>query len=171
MINWPGSKITPSVQGKLKKLNYLFYHLRKNQLKTLYNPIVWVSYYGPLGGSTPRNPINLLWNRVCGDILSLPSRTSKNIIYPEMNEKSLENLYEYWILMFVFKNKTHFYVHESGLNSRFDRVLVAAHPGCREYRSRLQATYMGTETFNRLPQLTRNKQKIGLFKKDIQEHL
>ena len=73
--------------------------------------------------------------------------------------------------MFVFKNKTHFYIHDSGLNLKFGGGLVAAYPGWRKHHSRLQARYIGTETFNRLPQLTRNKQKIGLFKKDIQEHL
>ena len=65
--------------------------------------------------------------------------------------------------MFV-KNKTHFHIHDSGLYSRFGGGLVAAHPGWRKHHSRLQVRYIGTETFKDHLR-TRNKQKIGPFKK------
>ena len=74
--------------------------------------------------------------------------------------------------MFVFKNKALFHIHGSGLRSRFGGGLIAARPGWRKHHAILQAKYMGTVTFySSLPQLTRKKQKIGLFKKNIRRRL
>jgi len=175
-LTWKRNTI--AMQTKLRKLNYLFYHLKNHfnqkHLKALYSPLyesvmsVGIIHWG---GSAHTNPIKVLQNKVCRSIVSLPPKTSKDIMYPQMEKWSLDKLYKYRLLMFVFKNKGLFHITDSHSKSRFSGGLVAAYPGWRKHHSRLQARYMGTENFNKLSKQTRNEQKLGLCKRGIREKL
>jgi len=88
-----------------------------------------------------------------------------------MNVLGLENLSKYRMLMFVFKNKKYFDLHNSEKCTRLQGALVVAYPKWRKLHSRIQARYRGYELFNRLPVALRNEQKLTSFKQGLRTRL
>lgn len=166
------------LQEKLRKLNFLFYHMknffntRTFHLQRLYKPLYEATMnYGIIhwGGSHHIAPLKVLQNRVCRSILNLNSRSSEVNIYPKMNVMKIENLYKFRLLIFVFKNKDFFHIHDTVSYSRTGGGLVAAYPKWKKHHSRLQARYRGFEIFNKLPNYVRGEKSISKFKKQVKE--
>jgi hypothetical protein len=85
-LTWKSHSI--NLQAKLRKICYLFYHLRgyfsKLHLKKLYNPLFEsVMSYGIIHWGTCKHvkPIKVLQNRLCRTILGHIRGTSETIIY------------------------------------------------------------------------------------------
>ena len=81
------------IQGKMRGINYIFYHLKKyinqNHLKKLYQPLYESNLnYGIIhwGGSAHIRPIKVLQNKVCRSIMNLDPRTSETEIYRRMGK-------------------------------------------------------------------------------------
>jgi len=164
------------LQGKLRKLNYLFYHMKNffntYHLKKLYNPLYESAInYGIIhwGGSHHIAPLKVLQNKVCRIILNMGYRTSETEIYPKMKVLKIENLYKLRMLTFVFKNKGLFQVHDSMTYSRTGGGTVAAYPKWMKHHSRIQARYRGFELFNKLPNFLRGENSISKYKKCIRD--
>ena len=73
-------------------------------------------------------PIKILQNGVSRLILGKEKITSETEVYPEMNALKIENSYKLTLLLFVFKNKVYFQVHDSISYSRTEGGLVALYP-------------------------------------------
>ena len=75
-----------------------------------------------------------------------------------------EKLYKLRILIFVFKNKGIFQIHDSVSYSKTGGGVVAAYPRWKKHHSRIQARYRGFELFNRLPNYVRREKSQSKFK-------
>lgn len=164
------------VQSKLRKINYLFYHLQKHMstphLKRLYVPLYEsVFSYGIVHWGACRHikPIKILQNRVCRTILGHRSVTSEAVIYPQMKVARLEELFRIRLAIFVFKNKHHFQLHNTTLQTRTGCSVVAAHVAWRKEHSRMQARYQGYLIFNTLSPDCRGETKLSIFKRLVKK--
>lgn len=77
-----------------------------------------------------------------------------------MNVLSFKNLSKNKILLFVFKNKKYFGLHNTEKHIRLQ---------WKKLHSRTQARYRGYELFNRLPVTLRNEQKLSSFKRGLRD--
>lgn len=175
-LTWKNHSIY--IQSKLRKINYLFYHLKKylnsSHLKRLYSPLYEsVFSYGIVhwGACKHIKPIKVLQNRVCRTILKLNVRTSESIIYPQMKVARLEELFKIRLAIFVFKNKLLFQLHDTELHTRTGSGTVAAHVAWRKEHSRMQAQYQGYMLFNALPLKCRQERKLSTFKRLVREFI
>jgi len=96
-LTWKQNSI--KLQEKLRKMNYLFYHLKeqlsKKHLIRLYAPLYEsVLIYGIIhwGGSAHTNPLKVLQNKVCRLILNTKRRSSEWEICPKLGFMSLEDI-------------------------------------------------------------------------------
>jgi len=165
-----------SLQEKLRKINFLFYHMAnifsKKHLVKLYTPLYEsVLTYGVIhwGASAHIKPLKVLQNKVCRTILNLEKRTSESKIYPKMGVPKLEDVHKLKTLMFVFKNKNSFQIHNTVTYSRTGGGLVSAYPGWKKHHSRLQGRYQGYKLFNKLHRNLRNEKRLSTFKRMIKE--
>jgi len=172
------------VQSKLRKINYLFYHLRKHfktfHLKKLYIPLYEsvLSYGIIFWGACADNhlqPIRVLQNKVCRMILIHDYRTSEATIYTQMKVPRLDKLFKICISMFVFKNKWLFQLHKTGLKTRAGQSTVSLYVDWRKEHSRMQVRYQGSKVFNDLPVACRDERRLSVYKdlvkKSIMEFL
>ena len=164
------------LQTKLRKLNYLFFHLRRNfnqhHMLKLYQPLYEsVMSYGIIhwGASAHIKPIKVLQNKVCRSILNLDRMTSEADIYSKMGNYgvSLVSLYKRRVGMFIFKHKGDFQIHDTVSYTRTGGGVVAAYPGYTKHHSRIQLCYKGYEIFNKLPSHCRNENRIATYKKQL----
>ena len=163
-LTWKKHSIV--LQSKLRKLNYLFYYMRgfysKYHLLKLYKPLYEsVMSYGILhwGASHHISPLKVLQNRVCRTILNMPKRTSAIDIYAQMGVQNIDQLYKSGLLMFVFKNKELFKIHDTVAYIRTEGGPIAGNPKYRKHHSRIQARYQGFEVFHVFP--FRQKGSLG----------
>ena len=105
-LTW--QKHSEHLQKKLRKQNYIFYHLKNYlnswQLQKLYSPLYEsILNYGIIhwGGSAHIQPLKVLQNKVCRMILSMGRRTWEAEIYHKMNKLKLENVYKTRLLMLL----------------------------------------------------------------------
>lgn len=164
------------VQSKLRKINYLFYHLQKHMstlhLKRLYAPLYEsVFSYGIVHWGACRHikPIKILQNRVCRTILGHRSVTSEAAIYSQMRVARLEELFKIRLAIFVFKNKHHFRLYNTTLQTRTGGSVVAAHVAWKKEHSRMQASYQCYLMFNTLPLGCRGETKLSVFKQLVKK--
>lgn len=162
------------LQEKLRKLNYLFWHFKRyfnmQHLRNLYTPLYEsVLNYGIIhwGASAHVKPVKVLQNKVCRNILGLGYRTSEAEIYTKMQKENLEKLYRKRLLIFLFKNKTSFELHNTKLSTRTGGTQRATYPSWRKTHSRMQARYQGYIVFNSLPASVRDEKKLSVFKRAI----
>lgn len=163
------------LQSKLRKLNFLFYHLKnyfnEKHLKKLYLLLYEsVFTYGIIhwGASKHIRPIKILQNKVCRSILSLPPRTTESIIYTRMNVLKLEDVYKYRLRMFLFKNQDLFRLHYNvASQTRQAAYKQAAYPQWRKEHSRMQAGYQGPILFNVLPPTLREEKRLSVYKRQV----
>jgi len=164
------------LQHKLRKLNFLFYHLKSHfkrpHLVRLYTSLnESVLRYGIIHwGAASKHvikPLQILQNKVLRNILSLPPRTTEALIFSQSNTRRLEDLHRYSILMFIFKNKGLFQVHDTIAYTRTGGGMIAAACHWKKHHSRVQGWYQGVRIFNKLPSYVRNEKKLGSYKKQI----
>ena len=166
------------MQSKLRKQNYLFYHLKSYfnswHLQKLYTSLYEsVFSYGIIhwGASAHIKPIKVLQNKVCRTILSLNRRTSEEEIYPKMNKMKLEQLHRYRLMMFLFKNKELFQLHNTKSITRRGKTVQATQLKWRKEHSRMQARYQGVKLFNFLPADVRSEKRLSIFKNSVRKNL
>lgn len=172
-LTWKEHSI--ELQAKLRKLNFLFYHLKKyfnvRHLKKLYLPLYEsVFRYGILhwGASRHIKPLKVLQNKVCKNILSLPPRTTESEVYEKMNVLRLEEVHRNNLLMFLFKNQDFFQLHyNKRTNTRSTISKVAAYPKWKKEHSRMQGRYQGAKIFNNLSPVIRDEVRLSVFKRQI----
>ena len=163
------------IQTKLRKQNFLFYHLKNyfniTHLKRIYKPLYEASFtYGIIhwGASKHIKPIKVLQNKVCRTILNSNNKASESEIYPMMGVMGLEEIYKTRLLMFVFKNKGLFQLHDTAhMATRSGNSLVPTYPHLKKFHSRLQARYRGYELFRALPESIRGEKRLGIYKREI----
>ena len=152
-LTWKNHSL--ELQAKLRKVSFLFFHLKKyfneKHLKKLYLPLYEsVLNYGIIHWG---KPLKILQNKVCRNVLSLPPRTTETMIYSKMGVLRLEELYKYRLGMFLFKQDR---------QSR-DRPLFHAGErstlGCRGYQ--------GTIQFNNLRPDVREEKRLSVYKRQI----
>ena len=102
-------------------------------------------------------------------ILSMGRRTSEAEIYHKMNKLKLENVYKTRLLMFIFKNKELFELHNTEMITRTGNSTRAKILNWNKEHSRKQARFQGIEIFNNLPVAVRNERKISVFKREIKK--
>jgi endonuclease/exonuclease/phosphatase (EEP) superfamily protein YafD len=160
------------LQTKLRKINFLFYHLKKYfrtfHLKKLYTTLYEsVLSYGIIhwGACKHLMPTKVLQNKVCQGILGHSWGTSEAAIYSEMKVARLEELHKIRLALFVFKNKWLFRLHITGLQTRAGGTPVAAHVAWRKEHSRIQARYQGYQVFNNLPPECRQERRLSTYKR------
>lgn len=171
-----GKSHSINVLTKLRKINYLFYHLGKCfseiHLKKLYVLLYEsVFNYGIIhwGACKHIKPIKVLQNRVCRTILRHDSQTTEQAIYTDMEMARLEELYKIKLAVFVFKNKNLFQLHNTGLQTRAEASVVAAHMGWQKEHSRIQTRYQGCCVFNELPMEYRQETRLSTFKRLVKK--
>ena len=162
------------VQDKLRKLNYLFFHLKiffniyhlRRLYRSLYESTV---SYGIIhwGGSAHIQPIKILQNKVCRNILSMHKRSSETEIYSKIQVMRLENLYKYRLYIYIFKNKELFRLHKNEGKTRTRGSIQAEYINWKKEHSRIQMRYCGQRLFNLLPEECRGEQRISVFKNKI----
>ena len=130
-------------------------------------PCLMESFTG--GASAHIRPLKVLQNRVCRSIQNLDRLTSEAEIYPKMGVMGLEDLHRLRLLMFVFKNKEAFRVHDTLSATRTGGGMMAGDPKMVKYDSRIQARYQGFKIFNRLPSYLRSEMKISIYKKSVRK--
>lgn len=165
------------LQAKLRNKNYLFYqlknHLQKPYLKRIHKPLYEsIMNYGIIhwGGSKHIKAIKVLQNKVARTILSLHPRTTESEIYPNLGAVGLEDLYKTRLLVFIFKNKRLFQLHNTEqVHTRRGGTMMSAYPKWIKFHSRLQARYRGYELYNALPVKIREERRLAAFKKQIRE--
>lgn len=175
-LTWKNHSIY--LQSKLRKINFLFYHLKnyfnKQHLKKLYTSLYEsVLSYGMIhwGASKHNKPLKMLQNRVCRTILGHDKRTSEAAIYTEMKVAKLEELHRIRVSIFVFKNKWLFQLHTTGLQTRTGDSTVAAHVGWKKEHSRMQLRYQGYLMFNTLPQECRQERRVSSYKRLLKKFI
>jgi hypothetical protein len=164
------------LQSKMRKQNYLFYHLQNyfsaRHLLKLYPPLYESKFsYGIIhwGASAHIKPIKVLQNKVCRNILSLNKRTSEADIYPKMQRMQVEKLHKFRLLLFLFKNKHFFHLHNTQLQTRTGNSTRAKTLNWNKEHSRKQARYQGWRLFNELPRETRSERKLSAYKNSIKK--
>lgn len=173
-LTWQANSIY--IQGKLRKLNYLFYRMtsyfKRKYLISLYKSLYEsVLSYGIIhwGTSAHTKPLRTLQNNVCRAIIALEKRTSENILYPKILAPRLQNLYKLKVAMFVFKHKIDFGIHSSVSFTCTGGGPVALYPGWKKDHSLIQLRYKGYEIFGKLPAYCRNALKLSLYKKQVKK--
>lgn len=163
------------LQSRLRKLNFLFFHL-KNYFNAKHLVKIYVPLYESVfshgiihwGACKHTKPIKVLQNKVCRTILSLPARTSESEIYAKMGVGRLEEVHRQRLLMFLFKNKDLFHLHHSKQTmTRKTVAMVAAYPKWKKEHSRLQGNYQGAKLFNLLPPNIRDEGRLSAFKRFV----
>jgi hypothetical protein len=165
------------LQSKLRKQNYLFYHLKNYfnswHLRKLYVPLYEsVFSYGIIhwGASACVKPIKVRQNKVCRSILSLNKRTSEKDIYQTIQKMRVEELYRYRLLMYLFKNKNSFHLHNTELVTRTGSTTRAKLLIYNKEHSRKQAKYQAQRLFNGLPAILRGETVLSKFKRAIRQN-
>jgi hypothetical protein len=161
------------LQAKLRKLNFLFFHLKNyfniKHLKNIYVPLYEsVLSYGIIHWGACRHikPIKVLQNKACRTILSLPPRSTESAIYRERNLVRLEEVHRRRLLMFLYKNKDFFQLHFNKRTvTRKTVSRVAAYPYWKKEHSRMQARYQGAKLFNLLAPEIRDEGRLSTYKR------
>ena len=181
-LTWKENTMT--LQAKLRRLNYLFYHMKKfynkKHLINLYTPLYEsVLTYGIMhwGASAHTDPLKILQNKVCRTILNLGWMAPASEIYSKMRVMNLHELYKMRLLMFVFKNKFAFHIQNRAQNevAYITRAggggPVAADPKWNKYHSRIQARYQGYKMFNKLPAILKCENRPSVLKRKLKLHI
>lgn len=163
------------LQVKLRKLNFLFFHLKKffneKHLKKLYQPLYEsVFSYGIIhwGASKHIQPLKILQNKVCKNILSLPLRTTEKTVYEKMKVNVFEEVYQIKLLIFLFKNQDLFELrYNKRTRTRLTVSKVATTPGWKKEHSRMQARYQGAKLFQNLSSEIRDEVRLMTFKRQV----
>jgi len=171
-LTWKGHSLY--IQSKLRRTNYLFYHLKgffgTPHLKKLYATLYESVYsYGIMhwGACKHIKPIKVLQNAVCRIILNHQRGSSESEIYEQMKVARVEELYKIRLLMFVFKNRLTFRLHDTEMQvrTRHGKSTVAEKVHWKKEHSRLQARYQGYLAFNQLPNECRSERRISTYKR------
>ena len=76
----------------------------------------------------------------------------------------VEKLYKFRLLMFLFKNKHFFHLHNTEFVTRQGRTTRALTINWKKEHSRMQARYQGYQLFNKPPAEMREEKKLSKFK-------
>ena len=109
-------------------------------------------------------------NRAYRTILALNPLTGEKELYPKMGVKKLDEVHKTQLMMFLFKNKSLFGLHNTELRTRSHGAEAASDPNWRKEHARLQGRYQGYQIFNKLPLMTRNEKKLSVFKRQMTAH-
>jgi hypothetical protein len=104
-------------------------------------------------------------------ILSLGARTGEEEIYSKMNVMKLEEIYKYRLLMFLFKHKYLFQLHNTEQITRKGGGISSVYPSWTKTHSRWQARYRGSELFSSLPYKVRGEKRLSSYKNEIRRLL
>ena len=86
-----------------------------------------------------------------------------------MEVMGLEDLHRLRLLMFIFKNKEAFQVHDTVLATRTGDGMMVLDPKMINYHSRIQARYQRFNIFKHLPSYLRSEMKISIYKKSVRK--
>ena len=92
---------------------------------------------------------------------------SESEIYNKMDVMRLEEVYLMRLLIFVFKNKNLFHLHNTELETRKGKGVVSVYPHWNKVHARMQARYQETNYFDKLPENTREEKRISTYKRQI----
>ena len=120
MISCSWQRHTLHLQGKLRKLNYLFYHLKNffnsDLLEKLY-PSLYESVlsHGIIhwGKTAHAKQIKVLQNKLVRSIMNLDRMSSERELYSRFKYGKFENVYKKCLLMFIAKHKAYFGIHDT----------------------------------------------------------
>ena len=80
----------------------------------------------------------------------------------------MEKLYKLRLLLFLFKNKQFFHLHNTELITRTGKTTRATILDWKKVHSRMQARYQACLFFNKLPMAVREERKLSKYKREIQ---
>ncbi len=168
------------MQKKLRKINYVLFHLRKyfktsNLLKiykVIFEPVLTYSIIN--WGKAPSyflEHIKILQKNAIRACIGLPFRASVSSKSSELNIYPMPVLYQFYLGSFVFKYKNEFDITELVRSSRIGKKMGAFIPNWTHYRSRIQAAYTGAKWYNQVELEVSDYLNSASFKRSFKELL